>query len=375
MTEVSKTGRKLVVVSGYYGFNNLGDEAILEELISELKTLVAQEDIVVLSQDPNATASLYGVKAINRWQISKIAGLLGQTKLFISGGGGLFQDTGSVKSVIYYGGLINIARMAGAKVMVYAQGLGPLKAQLSKILTRQTFKLVNAIAVRDPGSQKMLRDWQIDATLTGDPVWLLTPGKLPQTIAGDLEKAKEHGKLLALSLRSGGGFDREHIACLAETLIKTIEEPCTVMLLPLQKNQDTEPLAYFEECYKKLGGKTLAPDTSLLARPSQWLALIGAADLLIGMRLHSLIMALSAQVPVIGIAYDPKVKAVMEEFNQPILPYQSKGAADCAPIWQDTIAQTLANLQPVKLGIASTLTGVKSGACQNQAIIAKMLAQ
>ncbi|MBP7578818.1 MAG: polysaccharide pyruvyl transferase family protein, partial [Candidatus Obscuribacter sp.] len=124
MTEVSKTGRKLVVVSGYYGFNNLGDEAILEELVSELKTLVALEDIVVLSQDPNATANLYGVKAINRWQISKIAGLMGQTKLFISGGGGLFQDTGSIKSVIYYGGLINIARMAGAKVMAYAQGLG-----------------------------------------------------------------------------------------------------------------------------------------------------------------------------------------------------------------------------------------------------------
>jgi len=375
MTEVSKTGRKLVVVSGYYGFNNLGDEAILEELVSELKTLVALEDIVVLSQDPNATANLYGVKAINRWQISKIAGLMGQTKLFISGGGGLFQDTGSIKSVIYYGGLINIARMAGAKVMVYAQGLGPLKAQLSKILTRQTFRRVSTIAVRDPGSQKMLRDWQIDSTLTGDPVWLLTPGRLPEAIVKDLDRAKEQGKLLALSLRAGGGFDSEHIACLAETLIKTIKEPCTVMLLPLQKNQDTEPLAYFRECYQKLGGKTLEPDTSLLARPSQWLALLGAADLLIGMRLHSLIMALSAEVPVIGIAYDPKVKAVMEEFNQPILPYQSINAADCAPIWQDTIAQTMANLQPVKLGIANTLTGVKSGACQNQAIIAKMLAQ
>lgn len=375
MTEVSKTGRKLVVVSGYYGFNNLGDEAILEELVSELKALVAKEDIVVLSQDPDTTARLYGVSAINRWQIGKITGLLGKTRLFISGGGGLFQDTGSIKSVIYYGGLINIARMAGAKVMVYAQGLGPLKAQLSKILTRQTFKRVSAIAVRDQGSQTMLKDWHINSTLTGDPVWLLTPGDLPQSIRIELNTAKEQGKLLALSLRAGGGFDSEHIACLAKTLINTINEPCTVMLLPLQKNQDTEPLAYFKECYQKLGGKTLEPETSLLALPSQWLALLGACDLLIGMRLHSLIMALSAEVPVIGIAYDPKVKAVMEEFNQPTLPYQSINATDCAPIWQTTIAQTLANLQPGQLAIGKTLTKVKSGACQNQAIIAKMLAQ
>ncbi|MBK9203411.1 MAG: polysaccharide pyruvyl transferase family protein [Candidatus Obscuribacter sp.] len=113
-----------------------------------------------------------------------------------------------------------------------------------------------------------------------------------------------------------------------------------------------------------------------LAKAAQSVAgSIRAADLLIGMRLHSLIMALSAEVPVIGIAYDPKVKAVMEEFNQPILPYQSKSAADCAAIWQTTIAQTLANLQSGKLAISKTLTSVKSGACQNQAIIAKMLAQ
>lgn len=134
------------------------------------------------------------------------------------------------------------------------------------------------------------------------------------------------------------------------------------MLLPLQKKQDTEPLAYFRECYQKLGGKTLEPDTSLLKLPSQWLALFQSGRVLplIGMRLHSLIMALSAEVPVIGIAYDPKVKAVMEEFNQPILPYQSKSAADCAPIWQTTIAQTLANLQSGKLAISKTLTSVKA---------------
>ncbi|MBL8084067.1 MAG: polysaccharide pyruvyl transferase family protein, partial [Candidatus Obscuribacter sp.] len=134
--------RQLIVVSGYYGFDNLGDEAILEELVRELKSLWPAKDIVILSQNPESTAARFGVRAQNRWQLSEIAVLLRQCKLFISGGGGLFQDSESVKSVIYYGGLISLATLCGAPTLIYAQGLGPLKSALGKALTR--FSLVQA---------------------------------------------------------------------------------------------------------------------------------------------------------------------------------------------------------------------------------------
>ena len=102
----SQKPRNLVVISGYYGFGNLGDEAILEQLLNDLKRLVPADNIVVLSANPAYTTSLYQVRSINRWQISTLLPVLKQARLFISGGGGLFQDTRSIGSVLYYAGQI-----------------------------------------------------------------------------------------------------------------------------------------------------------------------------------------------------------------------------------------------------------------------------
>src|SRR5277367_2728909 len=130
------TIRNLIVVSGYYGFNNLGDEAILEELLAELRSLEELDNVVVLSNNPQRTVSRYQVKAVSRWKLSVLTKHLSEAKLFISGGGGLFQDSTSIKPPLFYAAQMLLARFHGAKVMVYAQGLGPLRSAVSKALTR-----------------------------------------------------------------------------------------------------------------------------------------------------------------------------------------------------------------------------------------------
>src|SRR5277367_3275591 len=111
------TVRNLILVSGYYGFNNLGDEAILEEILAELKSLEEFDNVVVLSNNPQRTASRYQVKAVSRWKLSVLTKHLAEAKLFISGGGGLFQDTTSLKPPLFYAGQMLLARFHGVKVM------------------------------------------------------------------------------------------------------------------------------------------------------------------------------------------------------------------------------------------------------------------
>ncbi len=82
-----------IMISGYYGFNNTGDEAILKSMVRAFKKKIPQIEITVLSQSPLQTSQTSQVKAINRLHLIDIIRWLRDTDLFISGGGGLLQDS------------------------------------------------------------------------------------------------------------------------------------------------------------------------------------------------------------------------------------------------------------------------------------------
>jgi len=94
-----------IVISGYYGFGNAGDEAILEAMVRDLRALAPGARLVVLSADPAATAARCGVEAVPRMHLPSVLGALRGADLFISGGGSLLQDATSWRSVPYYAGI------------------------------------------------------------------------------------------------------------------------------------------------------------------------------------------------------------------------------------------------------------------------------
>ena len=56
-----------VLLSGYYGFDNAGDEAVLYAIVRALRQVKPDIDITVLSNQPENTAQALDVKAVNRW--------------------------------------------------------------------------------------------------------------------------------------------------------------------------------------------------------------------------------------------------------------------------------------------------------------------
>ena len=95
-----------VVLSGYFGFDNVGDEAILFSIIRALRKLEPSVDITVLSNNPAETAATYGVETVNRWNIGEVRAALKSADGLISGGGSLMQDATSWKSIPYYSAVI-----------------------------------------------------------------------------------------------------------------------------------------------------------------------------------------------------------------------------------------------------------------------------
>ena len=129
---------KKVVISGYYGADNFGDEAILETLIQRLKKLGSE--ITVLSTNPEKTTKTHNVNSIKSFAFSKVKKALKQSDILISGGGSLLQDATSVKSLFYYLWVIFTAQFYKKDVIIFAQGIGPISNKIGEFFTKKLLK-------------------------------------------------------------------------------------------------------------------------------------------------------------------------------------------------------------------------------------------
>lgn len=295
---------KKIVISGYYGFNNLGDEAVLAGITSLLKKKNKDLKITVLSASPAETAELYNVKAVNRSSIIQIISVLAEADLFISGGGSLLQDVTGNFSVPYYLGFAWLAKMQGTKTVYYAQGAGPLNKKWSQKLTALTLNRFNLLGVRDLGSKKLLKDIGVkkDINLTVDPVFALY-----DPLRNSRQKIK--GKLeVGISVRP---WSVDYIDQLAAALNKFSEaKNVKFILFPMHQGSDEEVSIQLKN---KL--KAEAEINDLPAVPEQAVEKFSQLDLFVGVRLHSLIFALLNQIPLLALSYDPKIEGLMSELD------------------------------------------------------------
>ena len=163
---------KKVVISGYYGSDNFGDETILKVLVDKLKE--EKVDITVLSLNPEKTKELHKVNAVKSFDLPKVITTILKSDILISGGGSLLQDATSVKSLFYYLFVISVAEFFHKKVMIFAQGIGPIKTPIGQFLTKNLLKHCTYVSVRDKKSYELLKNWGINADLLCDPIFSTT---------------------------------------------------------------------------------------------------------------------------------------------------------------------------------------------------------
>lgn len=302
-----------IVLSGYYGFDNVGDEAILFSIINALKSLQENIDITVLSNNPSATEKTYGVKAVNRFKMKEVKQALQASDGLISGGGSLMQDQTSMKSIPYYAGIIKMAKWLKKPVFVYAQGMGPIHHPLSKFIVRNTFNKVDCITVRDEASQSLLAEIGVkrQVSVVPDPVMGLSGSAFhSQWLANN---SLEPHAYIAVSVRnwpSPVDFKQK----IAHSLDQLVRQGERIVFLPMHGEHDAntskEVAALMQET------SCIAPaDLSI----EEKIAVIGQSNLLIGMRLHSLIFSAIHCTPFIAISYDPKIDAFAGIVKQPII--------------------------------------------------------
>lgn len=195
--------RKKVLISGYYGYGNLGDDTILQTICQKYGT---DCDLTVLSKHPQQTAKKYGITAIQRFDLWKIHKAMGQMKLLLSGGGSLLQDRTSTRSLLYYLAVIHMALKRNVPVMVYANGIGPIRGEKNRKKTVETLEKVSAITLRDEDSRIELKNMGLrrsDVQVTADPVFAMEPVSRVQAEAVlQMAGIPRDRPLLGISLRA-----------------------------------------------------------------------------------------------------------------------------------------------------------------------------
>ena len=166
-----------VLISGYYGYKNIGDDSLLKAIVQSLREEKPDVSITVLSKKPAETSEIYNVKSIHRYNVFKIISLLKRTRLLISGGGSLLQDVTSTQSYKYYSFVIKTAMRCGAKAMVYANGIGPLNMEKNREDCRRLLEKVDKITLRDEQSLEELKSIGVkkEITVSADPAFSLRP--------------------------------------------------------------------------------------------------------------------------------------------------------------------------------------------------------
>lgn len=291
---------KKAIICGYYGQGNAGDEALL---VSILEKLPIEIKPIVLSANPLETQKNYQVESFSRLNIIKQIFKLGKHDLFIWGGGSLIQDVTSIKSPIFYLGLMKLAQLKGLKTIAYAQGIGPIKSTFIQTLTRQVLSKCDGVSVRDKASAKLLDLWRIKYILAPDPVW-----DLSSKINNNLQLLPP--PRIAINLRSHPLLTEEKIHTLIKAVINLQKlTNAHILLIPFQLSKD---LIICQQIKNKLQEKA---QIISLTNPQELKGIFKQVTMLIGMRLHSLIMAAGEKCTCFAISYDPKVDNLMQEID------------------------------------------------------------
>ncbi len=306
--------RSGVVISGSNGLSNLGDEAMLTAILAQIRRVTPQLPVTVLSRNPAETRSIHSTDVLPSFSFGRIWHRLRCTKLLISGGGTLLTDLTSTGSLLYYLTVIRLARFSGAKVLLYSCGIGPFASEANKKRTARTLnRCADAIVVRDSRSADELAAIGVTAPqiiLGSDVAFSLTP-EMPDC-ASPPQELIDLGPYAVFALRPWDSDERT-VEAVVETAKRLWEERGLASVF-LGMEQPTDlPFA------QAVAAKLTTPHFVLenVTSFAEAYAAIARAAVVVSMRLHALIAAGIAEVPVVGIAHDIKISGYLAHVGSP----------------------------------------------------------
>lgn len=288
---------KKALISGYIGFGNFGDEVVLSILVKHLRAKGIS--ITALSSNPKMTSKVHGIEALRYKNLGDILRGVGECDVLFSGGGSLLQNFTSNLSLYYYLTIIVLALIMRKKVIVFAQGIGPIKGFFSTLFTKLVLRQCDIITTRDADSQHTLRRWGLQSSLECDPVWTLTmPEYKPEPVLG-------------VQIRPYAAMNKFFLERLADAISLYFRNK-KVQIFSFQNELDSSKCYEFQALLKSKG---VSSEVIVRTHISDILNDFSKLEYLIAMRFHACLLGLKMGIKTLPVAYDVKIEALARELG------------------------------------------------------------
>lgn len=318
-------------IVGNYGNDNQGDESILEGIITQLENTfpIERKDIIVFTNNREQTKQRYKTDVAPLFVDRKtdamkfIATILHHRQFFASldlliiGGGGILMDLYKNNPFVYgmYGLLV---RMTKIPAVIFGAGVGPINTFIGKKFIKMTVSSTKAIMVRDEESKQVLRDIGVK-----EPINIIMDPAFYLPFTEKQQKNERPRKIGVTAItyfhdRYWPVHDKEKYEAYVQGMAKNLdsileqEREAEIEFFSTKHPHDTETTKDIQNLMKHKN-RTLVHDRLLTHQ--EIIQLSAKMDLVIGTRLHSLIMAIVAKTPIIGVGYHDKVIDVMTTVN------------------------------------------------------------
>jgi len=283
-----------LLLIGFFGEGNLGDDAILRGLASALPT---GSHIIATAGSTSLPA---GISAVKRRGISSWPAFIGALRnaRLVVGSGGLLQDW-SFEGVTFYALRFFAARLAGKPTALFGAGIGPLRGQVARQLASAALSGVKMCMLRDSESVDLFGQLTGRHALLGtDWSWALDPA----STASD-RSARIPDDSVALNIRPWLTPEWRDAA--------RRWWPSMAGSKPIGVSARSEDRRLMEQIFKGLP----------VYEPVDFPSLLGDAKRLRegwAMRYHVLLAMLRAGIPVRALPYDNKARQLAASAGIPV---------------------------------------------------------
>ena len=308
--------RPFVTVCGAYGRGNAGDEAILKSILQELREQDPDVPVCVVSRNPKETRLTHRVRAIHTFDLPAFNRMSRRSFLYLNGGGSLIQDVTSRRSLWFYLYTLRRAHRQGIPVVMYGCGIGPVLRKADRRMAgRVISRCADVITLRENDSLAELEALGVsgpEILLTADPSLTLRPHDEAMTEgvlrAAGLDPAG--ARYVGFLLRPWPGFD-EKAPEFARAADELARQGLTPVFLSVDRSLDGPAMSLV---LRQMKEKALQPRGDFTGEELS--DLLSCMETVVSMRLHGLIFAAGRGTPLVGVVYDPKVRAFLRYIGQ-----------------------------------------------------------
>ena len=363
-----------VGITGSYGGLNLGDEAILQSIIAQLRKDLPKLEITVFSRDADDTKRRHQVERavpVRKLSRAEIMPEVERLDLLILGGGGILYDADART----YLREVQLAREKRVPVFVYAIGAGPLTHAAAQAAVRETLADVAMVTVREKSAHRVLEESGLhrdDVVVTADPALLLKPEPLPRGVLRQ-EGLEGHRRLIGMSVREPGVAapdldEKVYHALIANAADFMVDRyDANVVFVPMERSVlDTQHShAVIAKMLRAQRATVLKGEYTA----GQILSWMGKFDFALGMRLHFLIFAAIQGTPFVALPYAGKVSGFLEALGVPTPPLNLVNAGRLCAYLDDSWDRR----RSLRTRIAETLPALQERARETHRLLLEVL--